>query len=101
MCIRDRSEIEGLQLIGSCRQGQAESVVDGRMISQEARAARQAYNSQTSADWAVSYTHLDVYKRQLVDESVMFAFMLAAIVFCLGQIIEYGYLVQDENFEII
>ncbi|MFQ9179859.1 MAG: hypothetical protein ACLR3C_08035 [Eggerthella lenta] len=45
------SEIEGLQLIGSCRQGQAESVVDGRMISQEARAARQAYNSQTSADW--------------------------------------------------
>ena len=37
----------------------------------------------------------------LVDESVMFAFMLAAIVFCLGQIIEYGYLVQDENFEII
>lgn len=39
--------------------------------------------------------------RALVDESVMFAFMLAAIVFCLGQIIEYGYLVQDENFEII
>ena len=37
----------------------------------------------------------------LADESVMFAFMLAAIVFCLGQIIEYGYLVQDENFEII
>ena len=31
----------------------------------------------------------------------MLAFMLAAIVFCLGQIIEYGYLVQDENFEII
>ena len=44
--------VEGLQFVGSCRQGQAESVVDGRMISQEARAVRQAYDSQTSAAWA-------------------------------------------------
>lgn len=36
-----------------------------------------------------------------IDSSTIFAFMLAAVVFCLGQIIEYGYLVQDENFEII
>lgn len=36
-----------------------------------------------------------------VDQAIIVAFMLAAIVFCLGQIIEYGYLVQDENYEII
>ena len=51
--------------------------------------------------WAVVSIQTGTLSGALVDESVMFAFMLAAIVFCLGQIIEYGYLVQDENFEII
>ena len=51
--------------------------------------------------WAVGSIQTGTLSGALVDESVMFAFMLAAIVFCLGQIIEYGYLVQDENFEII
>lgn len=51
--------------------------------------------------WAVFSIQTGQLSGALVDESVMFAFMLAAIVFCLGQIIEYGYLVQDENFEII
>ena len=37
----------------------------------------------------------------IVDEGIVFAFMLAAAVFCLGRIVEYGCLVQDENFEII
>ncbi|WP_080797419.1 hypothetical protein [Arabiibacter massiliensis] len=37
----------------------------------------------------------------LIDEGVIFAFVLAAVVFCLGRIFEYGCLVQDENFEII
>ena len=51
--------------------------------------------------WAVVSIETGTLSGALVDESVMFAFMLAAIVFCLGQINEYGYLVQDENFEII
>lgn len=37
----------------------------------------------------------------IIDESVIFAFMLSAIVFSLGSIIEYGFLVQDENYEIL
>lgn len=36
-----------------------------------------------------------------VDQTIAFAFMLAFFVFCLGRVFEYGYLVQDENFEII
>lgn len=51
--------------------------------------------------WAVVSIQTGMLSGALVDESVMFAFMLAAVVFCLGQILEYGYLVQDENFEII
>lgn len=51
--------------------------------------------------WAIFSIQTGTPSGALVDESVMFAFMLAAIVFCLGQILEYGYLVQDENFEII
>ena len=51
--------------------------------------------------WAVVSIQTGTLSGALVDESVMFAFMLAAIVCCLGQIIEYGYLVQDENYEII
>lgn len=51
--------------------------------------------------WAIVSIQTGMLSGALVDESVMFAFMLAAVVFCLGQILEYGYLVQDENFEII
>lgn len=51
--------------------------------------------------WAIVSIKTGMLSGALVDESVMFAFMLAAVVFCLGQILEYGYLVQDENFEII
>lgn len=36
-----------------------------------------------------------------IDEAVILAFLLAAMVFCFAQIIEYGHLVQDENFEIL
>lgn len=35
------------------------------------------------------------------DENSIMALALAFVVFCLGQIFEYGYLVQDENYEII
>ena len=51
--------------------------------------------------WAVVSIQTGTLSGALVDESVMFAFMLAALVFCLGQIIEYGYPVPYENFEII
>lgn len=51
--------------------------------------------------WAIASIQTCELSFTIIDESVMFAFMLAAIVFCLGQILEYGYLVQDENFEII
>lgn len=39
--------------------------------------------------------------RVFVDQWIALAFVLAAVVFCLARIFEYGYLVQDENFEII
>lgn len=45
------SRIDGLELIGSCRQGQAEGIVDARMITDEARRARAAYDEQMSAGW--------------------------------------------------
>lgn len=45
------SRIDGLELIGSCRQGQAEGIVDARMITDEARRARAAYDGQVSAGW--------------------------------------------------
>lgn len=45
------SRIDGLELIGSCRQGQAEGIVEARMITDEARRARAAYDGQVSADW--------------------------------------------------
>lgn len=37
----------------------------------------------------------------IFDENSIMALALAFVVFCLGQIFEYGYLVQDENYEII
>lgn len=37
----------------------------------------------------------------LLNEVSASAFLAAAVVFCLARIFEYGYLVQDENFEII
>ncbi|WP_102379812.1 hypothetical protein [Raoultibacter timonensis] len=37
----------------------------------------------------------------IFDENSIVALALAFVVFCLGQIFEYGYLVQDENYEII
>lgn len=37
----------------------------------------------------------------LLNEVSGSALLVAAVVFCLGQILEYGYLVQDENYEII
>lgn len=37
----------------------------------------------------------------LFDEFGILALALALILFCLGQIFEYGYLLQDENYEII
>lgn len=45
------SRIDGLELIGSCRQGQAEGIVEARMITDEARRARAAYDGQVSAGW--------------------------------------------------
>lgn len=48
------SRIDGLELIGSCRQGQAEGVIDASMISDEARRARAAYDEQVSAAWVPS-----------------------------------------------
>ena len=45
------SRIEGLELIGSCRQGQAEGIVSAGMVSDEARRARASYDEQVSADW--------------------------------------------------
>lgn len=45
------SRIDGLELIGSCRQGQAEGIVDARMITDEARRTRAAYDGQVSAGW--------------------------------------------------
>ena len=46
--------IDGLELIGSCRQGQAEGVIGASMISDEARRARAAYDEQVSAAWVPS-----------------------------------------------
>ena len=37
----------------------------------------------------------------IFDENSIMALALAFVVFCLGQIFEYGYFVQDENYEII
>ena len=37
----------------------------------------------------------------IFDENSIMALALAFVVFCLGQIFEYGYLVQDENYEIV
>ena len=51
--------------------------------------------------YAIMSIQMGTLSFTVIDESVIFAFMLAAIVFCLGQILEYGYLVQDENNEII
>lgn len=51
--------------------------------------------------YAIASIQTGVLGYAVVDSSVMFAFMLASIVFCFGQILEYGYLVQDENYEII
>ena len=48
------SRIDGLELIGSCRQGQAEGVIGASMISDEARRARAAYDEQVSAAWVPS-----------------------------------------------
>lgn len=45
------SRIDGLELIGSCRQGQAEGVIGASMVSDEARRARAAYDEQVSAGW--------------------------------------------------
>lgn len=37
----------------------------------------------------------------IFNETGIIALVAAGIIFCLGQIFEYGYLIQDENFEII
>ena len=37
----------------------------------------------------------------LFDETSIILLVLAIVVFCLGQILEYGWLLQDESYEII
>ena len=37
----------------------------------------------------------------LVDESTIFALLLAAILFCFGRMLEYGYLIQNDNDAIV
>lgn len=42
-----------------------------------------------------------IFSFTLFDETVILALVLSAIVFCLAQIFEYGFMVQDENYEIL
>ena len=48
------AELDGVRLSGTCRQGQAESVVGADMLSEEARAARESFDEQTSEEWVPS-----------------------------------------------
>ena len=45
------SRIEGVELIGSTRQGQTECVIPADLITPEARQTREAYQEQIAADW--------------------------------------------------
>ena len=41
------------------------------------------------------------WSEPLFDETSIILLVLAIVVFCLGQILEYGWLLQDESYEII
>lgn len=49
--IQRAGAIEGIELIGVCRQGQADSIVPASMITDEARVVRQQYDEQASEAW--------------------------------------------------